>query len=397
MGNDVVDRARAEQFDPWCRNRLVPGGYSFKDALMSHAEEWRPDGVLSFSELLVDHAYATAIEFNLPANPAASLPAIRDKYVQRQMLQRADVPVPFYARIENLPEFESALAEINGSAVLKPVAGVGSMATYPVEQGMDVASLWHRARDAYLSDPRGQGEPIFILEEFLVGVRWHSDPRYGTYVSVESLVQEGAITHLAVEDKLPLTKPFRENGGIIPSTLPTEKTDLLHDCASAAIEAIGLTNCAVHTEIMLTAVGPRVIEVNARIGGGVPEMLFLASGFDVVTAMAQISVGEKISLPPPITRSAAIMLPQAPGAALRLKHVASIDQFESLPGVYSVQLNYGTGERPRWEKGTAAGTLARLFGEADGPETLLATFDELASSRLFDFELIGASSKEGKS
>ncbi|MGW1915414.1 ATP-grasp domain-containing protein [Streptomyces sp. NPDC002076] len=358
----------------------------FRQAILEHAGNWHPHGVLSFSELLVEQAHMAASALGLPANPSHALPALRDKYVQRELLQRAGVPVPRYAGVDGLDQLRHALALVGGNAVLKPVAGVGSMATHPVSASSDLAQIWETARSEYLADPRGNGRPVFILEERLIGRPWHTDPRYGTYVSVESLVQSGEIMHLAVTDKLPLTEPFRENGGILPSSLGAADIARLHAAATDAIRAIGLTDCAVHTEFMLTADGPRVIEVNGRIGGGVTEQLFLSSGYDVVLAMAAVATGTPAPEARPARRSAAIMLPQAPGEEARLSRVPEAAEVLALPGVVSVQINYSVGQRPEWERGTAAGTLARVFAAADQPEVLLSTFDELSSSRFFSFE-----------
>ena len=64
--------------------------------------------------------------------------------------------------------------------------------------------------------------------------------------------------------------------------------------ASAAIEALDVHSGCLHTEIKLTPEGPRVIEVNGRIGGGVPEMLYRAAGVKIVELTLQLALGESI-------------------------------------------------------------------------------------------------------
>ena len=44
------------------------------------------------------------------------------------------------------------------------------------------------------------------------------------------------------------------------------------DIASMAIKALGVRVGFLHTEIKLTPDGPRIIEVNGRLGGSVAEM-----------------------------------------------------------------------------------------------------------------------------
>jgi hypothetical protein len=53
-----------------------------------------------------------------------------------------------------------------------------------------------------------------------------------------------------------------------------------------------------HTEIKLTPAGPRVIEVNGRVGGFIPELARQAAGIDLVDVGLRIALGERVELPP---------------------------------------------------------------------------------------------------
>ncbi|MFY4722228.1 ATP-grasp domain-containing protein [Streptomyces sp. LaBMicrA B280] len=308
---------------------------------------------------------------------------MRDKYVQRELLAAAGVPVPRFARVGSGMELEEAYQRVGAPAILKPVTGAGSLATYLIDDSTDLHALWELACEAHDRDRRGGKTSTFILEERLIGVNKHSDDRYGDYASVESITFEGRTEHLAVTDKLPLTPPFRENGGILPSVLPEAEIEALHAAATDAVRALGLKNCATHTEFKLTADGPRIIEVNCRVGGGVTEQLFYAAEYDIVEALADISVGRQPAAIKNPERYAAIMLPQIPSEPLEVVHAPTTDQVLSFPGAMSAHIKYSAGDRPRWEEGTVAGTLARVFAAASGHETLLGTFHRLESSFSF--------------
>lgn len=59
-----------------------------------------------------------------------------------------------------------------------------------------------------------------------------------------------------------------------------------------AHEALGLTRAMTHTELRLTSSGPRVVEVNARTGGGmIPRLGQLVTGIDLGRVSAELAVG----------------------------------------------------------------------------------------------------------
>ena len=110
-----------------------------------------------------------------------------------------------------------------------------------------------------------------VIESYMVGASPPPSGQFSDYVSVESVVADGVISHLAVTGRLPQAEPFRETGLIIPTDFEPSVVEELLRVATAAIRAIGVRIGCLHTEIKLTDKGPRVIEVNGRIGGFVPR------------------------------------------------------------------------------------------------------------------------------
>lgn len=385
-GDEAADAGKRDLFDEWgCRATVFNTGQELVERIKNVALSEGAEGILSFSELWVIEAHTAAAELGLPANPLAAIPAMRDKYLQRRRLAEAGVPVPRFALVRSAAELREAYRHVGAPAIFKPVTGAGSLATYAVDSDTELDELWETARAAHENDRRAGQTATFILEERLIGVRKHQDERYGDYVSVESIVCGDRIEHLAVTDKFPLTDPFRENGGILPSVLPDDELAALRAAASAAIQALGVTHCALHTEFKLTAAGPMIIEVNCRVGGGVTEQLYHAAGYDIIRALAEVALGRA---PRPIDEfraSAAILLPQIPPRDLVITEMPSADELLALPGVISARVNHAPGARPRWAEGTPAGTLARVFAAAPSADTLLETFDYLRSDTCFGY------------
>ena len=111
--------------------------------------------------------------------------------------------------------------------------------------------------------------------------------------------------------RFPLAEPFRETGDFMPHPLETEEAETVVAVAIAAAEALGVRSGALHTEIKLTPDGPRIIEVNGRIGGGAIDALYARRFGTSLTELAE-------SIPPAYTEyigAQLLMLNRARGAA----------------------------------------------------------------------------------
>ena len=58
-----------------------------------------------------------------------------------------------------------------------------------------------------------------VLEGYLADDPARSGDPYAAYVSVESVVAAGVISHLALTGRFPLAENFRETGFFIPAAL----------------------------------------------------------------------------------------------------------------------------------------------------------------------------------
>ncbi|MET8578882.1 ATP-grasp domain-containing protein [Streptomyces sp. NPDC005012] len=245
----------------------------------------RPDAVLTFSEKRLHDTARLAVRLGLPYHSPETVDLLRDKHAQRTRLREHGVDSVRHHRLERPADWEPALAAVGLPAVLKPAGGLGSRSTHLVETAEQGAAL--AAALLTGADP----EPL-VLEEFLRG---QDRGRFGDYVSVESAVSAGGISHWAVTGKFPLSPPFRETGQLRPAALAaTEREDVLA-LVTAALRALGVTRGVTHTEVKLTPDGPRIIEVNGRLGGWQVQLARLAGDLDPVTLAGRVALGEDVS------------------------------------------------------------------------------------------------------
>lgn len=332
-----------------------------------------PCGVLTFSESAVSRCAELADHYGTQGNSASSILACRNKSVQRRLLREAGVPSAQSWAMDKPSQWAALRAMVEGPVVVKPQAGAGSRRTYRV----DDADLPSPVRAAMAGGER------FVVEEMLHG---QAVPPFGDYVSVESLVQAGTIRHFGVTGKLPLTEPFRENGQFFPADYLKE--DLRRQVlavTSAAIRAVGLTNSIVHTELKLTSQGPRIIEVNGRLGGFLGDLIRRSTGVEVIDLLAAVAAGEPVHWSEPVaTQVAFTTFSQPPLSATSFDGIDGVGTVRELATVRTYQILKPPGFSLAGSTETQYIDLMR--GEAADSAQVLATLRRAMDALTFRFE-----------
>lgn len=313
----------------------------------------RPEGLVTYFDTGLVELAATAEALDLPFHSPEAARALSDKAVQRRALARAGLDGPGSWELSEGPVEEalrSATATARWPVVLKPKSESGSRHTFLAEDLAQAVAL--------MNGLAGQTQAM-VVEEYLEGPSGWDRP-IADYVSVESIVAAGRIRHLAVTGRLPPAPIFRETGFFVPSDLAEDEKEAVLRVAEQAISGLGVTNGCLHTEIKLSDSSPRVIEVNGRMGGGIPDMVELAAGYDLLEASLQLAVGQdpggegllpcrcvgyRLFLQPPQITA---VIDSVEGAAQLLDH----------PGVKSVTSHLGPGDPVDWRDGSRTFILA---------------------------------------
>ncbi|USK37074.1 ATP-grasp domain-containing protein [Cytobacillus firmus] len=291
-------------------------------------------GVITFGEMVLDTAAQIAEKLNLPYNTRKSIELSQNKYLQRKVLHENGVPVPKFHLIEGENDLKIACEKVGFPAVLKPVYGAGGYHIASVESYQELVKVYTDFTQSYKNYFVENGKPDFLLEERMEGVKWHKEDYYADYLSVESVIHHGEIYHLCVTDRTEILEPFRETGYMLPSTLGNDSKESLYQIAAAAIHALGLKNGVTHIEIKLTESGPKIIEVNARPGGGIPFRLRLADpDYDLFYEMGRLSLGEKPKTIPDFKRSAGSFLLHGPNYNVKIAELSNIQTAREIPGL----------------------------------------------------------------
>jgi biotin carboxylase len=335
---EVLDQ-RADQLDDTVAARdvlVAPTTAEIPARAHEYAGGTPVHGALTFSDDLVEVTAEFTAARGLPGQPPAAMPNFRDKYQQRRALAAAGVPVPPFALLRGEHDVAAALAAVPLPAMLKPTRGSGSALAFVITEPDELAPV---LREAVARAPRVgaaiERDTEFILEGLLVGENRHPTPGFAPYVSVESVGLAGRVTHLGVTDRFPVAPPALETGMVLPSGLPAADHVAVLAAADQALRALDFHTGLAHTELMLTAAGPRVIEVNARAGGALPYLFPLVSNVDLTVEAGKVALGREPARDVSFTGYGVFVAPQHP-VGVAVDRVDGLDRAAQVAGVRAV-------------------------------------------------------------
>jgi biotin carboxylase len=307
-----------------------------------------PTGLLNLSDrsgmMMARLAQALGLEFHSPLVAGR----LFDKLHQREALRAGGVPCPAFAGVHAgaVPaEIDALAAHVGFPSVLKPRQGSASRDAYRVRGREELSRL------VAIDGPFRIEEGGMILEAYLPAAGDLAS-RFAPIVSVESYVIGGEPRHFAVTGRLPFAEPFRETGSVLPSDLAVEPAQMAESAAGAAIVALGATGGCFHTEIKFTPEGPRIIEVNGRLGGGIPELVKLAGEDRSVLRLAmELALGVALHVTFRFSRIGWRRAVTPPVSADRIEAISGIEKLKDIPGVGLVTVNRGAGEAVDWRRG----------------------------------------------
>lgn len=270
------------------------------------------DGVLTTCDYYLPAVALVAEELGLPGAPADVLHTATRKHLVRQVLAAKGVPDVPYAVASTWAQAHKAAADLGYPLVVKPVdmnSGTGVRKVHD-EAGLSVAFAEATAPERNTRDQ--PLERLALLERVLEG------PEY----SVESVTRDGVTRVLGITAKS-VAEPgveagsgFVESGHLFPAPLPSDERAAIERHVVTVLDAVGLTHGISHTEVRVTASGPRLIELNPRQGGGyIFELVRLVTGFNPLQVLVDLALGREPVPGPSVAASAAVtfLLPPSDG------------------------------------------------------------------------------------
>ncbi len=252
----------------------------------------RPDAVLTFWEEFPPVVARAAAALGVPGNPVEAADAARSKLRMREASERAGLPTPRSRRVQSLDELYAAAADVGFPAVVKPEFGHSQVGCIRVDSFESLPDIyWLVQKQVEMTDVvHFRAHNDLLLEEYLDGVEF----------DVDLVLEEGECVFSSVSQQAPTAEPsFQETGLHCPPDYSAKQVRRLVDLSVATVQAFGFSRGVLHVEGKCTSKGPRIVEVNARMGGGrIHQVIEAVWDVDLIEAHVRASLGLPHQLAP---------------------------------------------------------------------------------------------------
>jgi len=244
-------------------------------------------GVLSWDEARVLQVAKVAAALGLPGGDPDAVMRCRDKHLGREALAAGGVPQASSVLVAGVDEALAAAGRIGYPVVLKPRAMAASLGAVRADDAGELAARFAFARDTTLPGAWRYDAGV-LIEEYLTGPE----------ISIDAAVHGGRVFPMFVARKEVGYPPyFEEIGHVVDAADPLLADPQILRLLAGTHDALGFTDGMTHTEMKLTPAGPKIIEVNARLGGDlIPYLGLRATGIDPGLAAAAVACGQQPGL-----------------------------------------------------------------------------------------------------
>jgi carnosine synthase len=310
----------------------------------------RPDGILTFWEECPPIAARAAAALGLPGNPVEAVDAARSKLRTREASERAGLPTPRAQRVQSVDQLYAAAADIGFPAVVKPEFGHSQVGCIRVDEFESLPEIYWLVRKELESTRvvNLHSRTDLLFEEYLDGVEF----------DVDLVLEDGECVFSSVSQQSPTHEPsFQETGLHCPPDHDAKSVRRLVELSVQTVQAFGFLGGVLHVEGKCTSKGPRIVEVNARMGGGrIHQIVEAVWGVDLIEAHLRAALGLPQQLTPSRKPRCVVMN--------TLVYAPATGRLAALP-LASVT--------PEADPGLLIDVKAEVGQEVDGPDRIFST------------------------
>jgi biotin carboxylase len=329
-------------------------------ACVAIAKRERVDGVIHIcSEVSMFPMAAINEAMGLHGIDLGTAERATNKEKMRRAFADGGAPSPCSHGAATESEAVAAIKLVGWPLIVKPSRNSGSRGVTKVEksEGLD-CFLRAFQRAVELSFDHSA-----VIESFVDG------PEF----SVELLIWDRKARVLALTDKLTTGEPhFIEIGHSQPSSAILSERLAIEAAAIKGVRALGLDWCAAHAEVRLSAHGPVLMEIGARLGGDyiTTELVPRSTGIDMVEGAIRLALGEVPDLSPRHPPKGAAIRYLTPKSG-KVVCISGIETARRMAGVQIVALDWTVGDLiPKCDSSRAR--VGHVIAEANTAEEAIA-------------------------
>ena len=249
-----------------------------KEQILSICREKKIDGVCTIaSDVAAPTVAYVAENMRLVGNSYEVAIRANNKYLMRQAFSNAGIPCPTYQKIMSFEEVDKE--DLHYPVIVKPTDRSGSLGVTKVDRQEDLLMAIETALACSFKREA-------VIEEFIEGRE----------ISVEFISYKGVHYPLQITDKVTTGSPhFVELEHHQPADLTEEQFAEIYDLTRRALNALGVTNGASHSEYKITDDGKvYVMEIGARMGGDFigSDLVKLSTGYDFLKGVINVALGQ---------------------------------------------------------------------------------------------------------
>lgn len=263
-----------------CKNvadEFYPISIVEKEQILSVCQKKQIDGICTIaSDVAAPTVAFVAEQMGLTGNSYHAAVLANNKFLMREAFHRAGIPCPKYRKVSSADEIP---AENRFPLIVKPTDRSGSLGVTKVDNQDEL-------QQAVVAALEYSFKKEAIIEEFIEGRE----------ISVEFISYRGTHYPLQITDKVTTGAPhFVELEHHQPALLSDKQYVEIYDLTKKALDALGVTNGASHSEYRITKDGRIfVMEIGARMGGDFigSDLVMLSTGYDFLKGVIDVALGQ---------------------------------------------------------------------------------------------------------
>lgn len=249
-----------------------------KEQILAVCKEKQIDGICTIaSDVAAPTVAYVAEKMGLLGNSYEVAIRANNKYLMRKAFSANGIPCPAYRKTTSLEQLDSK--NLRFPVIVKPTDRSGSLGITKVERFEDLPMA---VETALANSFKHEA----IVEEFIEGRE----------ISVEFISYHGVHYPLQITDKVTTGAPhFVELEHHQPAGFTKEQYVEIYDLTKRALDALGVTNGASHSEYKITEDGRiYVMEIGARMGGDFigSDLVQLSTGYDFLKGVIDVALGQ---------------------------------------------------------------------------------------------------------